>query len=221
MHPAAEPRVLAIGVYTGSGPETTLVEAPVWQQVEGRLLPAGRLERTLDLHTGVLRHLLTSDVGGGEAALFSSLARPGTVAVRLVGSDALVLAEVRGPAAQSVAGAQGGVASATMTRRRDDGLARVERIGAYVTDAERVPRADDAAAALVKIESCVQHLRGPPFATEVGPRTYRGSRRPPPLHPHGRRHNAGKSAEGDVRESSQPPPNPSLLRTPDATASGR
>src|SRR5262249_7984414 len=37
---------------------------------------------------------------------------------------------------------------------------------------------------LVDIESCVQHLPGPPFLTEVGPRTYRGSWRPPPLHPH-------------------------------------
>src|SRR5262249_62077234 len=37
---------------------------------------------------------------------------------------------------------------------------------------------------LVDIESCVQHLPGPPLVTEVGPRSYRGSRMPPPLHPH-------------------------------------
>src|SRR4051794_23751574 len=37
---------------------------------------------------------------------------------------------------------------------------------------------------LVDVESCVQHLLGPPFVTEVGPRNYRGSWRPPPLHPH-------------------------------------
>src|SRR6266545_5397989 len=37
---------------------------------------------------------------------------------------------------------------------------------------------------LVDIDACVQHLPGPPFVTEVGPRTYRGSWRPPPLHPH-------------------------------------
>jgi trehalose/maltose hydrolase-like predicted phosphorylase len=151
-HPAAEPRVLAAGVYTGSGPETTLLEAPVWQQVEGRSLPSGRLERTLDLHTGVLRHVLTSDVGGAEAALFSSRARPGTVAFRLVGPDALAPAQAEGPTAQSVAGAQGGIASATVTRRRDDGLARVERLGAYITDGGRVPRADEAAAALEAVD---------------------------------------------------------------------
>jgi hypothetical protein len=73
-HPTAEPRVLAAGVYTGSGPETTLLEAPVWQQVVGRALPPGQLERTLDLHTGVLRHVLVNSVGSAEAALFSSLA---------------------------------------------------------------------------------------------------------------------------------------------------
>src|SRR5436190_16297354 len=44
-HPAAEPRVLAAGVYIGTGPEATLVEAPVWQQVDGHALPSGRLER--------------------------------------------------------------------------------------------------------------------------------------------------------------------------------
>lgn len=37
---------------------------------------------------------------------------------------------------------------------------------------------------LVDIDACVQHLPGPPFVTEVGPRTYRGSWRPPPLHPY-------------------------------------
>ncbi len=147
-HPAAEPRVLAAGVYTGSGAETTLVEAPIWQQVEGRVLPPGRLERTLDLHTGVLRQVLVNDVGSAEAALFSSLAHPGTVALRLAGPDALAPAETARPSALSVEGTRGGVAAARATRRRANGLARVERLGAYVTDAERVPRPEEALAAL-------------------------------------------------------------------------
>jgi trehalose/maltose hydrolase-like predicted phosphorylase len=151
-HPAAQPRVLAAGVYTGSGPETMLVEAPVWQQVEGRVLPPGRLERTLDLHTGVLRQVLTNGVGGAEAALFSSRARPGSVALRVAGPDALVPAQAGGPTALSVEGTQGGVAAAMMTRHRDGGLASVERLGAYVTDGERVPRAEEAAAALEAAE---------------------------------------------------------------------
>jgi len=147
-HPAAEPRVLAAGVYTGSGPETTLVDAPVWQQVGGRMLPPGRLERTLDLRTGVLRHVLEDDAGSAEAALFSSLAHPGTVALRLAGPDALLPGEAARPTALSVVGAQGGVAVAYATSRRDDGLAGVQRLGAYVTDAERVPRTEEAVAAL-------------------------------------------------------------------------
>jgi trehalose/maltose hydrolase-like predicted phosphorylase len=148
-HPATEPRVLAAGVYTGTGPETTLVEAPVWQQVEGRVLPPGRLERILDLHTGVLRQVLLNADGSAEAALFSSLARPGTVAFRLAGPDALLPAEAAPTTARTVKGTNGGVAAADLTRRRnDDDGARVERLGAYVTDSERVPQPEEAAAAL-------------------------------------------------------------------------
>jgi trehalose/maltose hydrolase-like predicted phosphorylase len=146
-HPAAEPRLLAAGVYTGSGPESTLVEAPIWQQVEGRELPPGQLERTLDLHTGVLRHLLVSDDGSPEAALFSALAHPGTVALRLAGPDAVLPAEAP-PTALSVEGTHGGVAAASATRRWNNGLPRIERLGAYVTDAERVPSREEAIAAL-------------------------------------------------------------------------
>src|SRR5262249_53761777 len=109
--PAAVPRVLAAGVYIGSGPETTLVAAPVWQQLdEGHPLPSGRLERALDLHTGVLRHLLASSQGNTEAAFFSSLARPGTVAFRLAGPDAFLPAADEQRAARSIEGTPGGVA---------------------------------------------------------------------------------------------------------------
>jgi trehalose/maltose hydrolase-like predicted phosphorylase len=146
-HPAAEPRVLAAGVYTGSGPETTLLDAPVWHQIGGRMLPPGRLARTLDLRTGVLRHVLAADAGNAEAALFSSLVHPGTVALRLAGPDALLPAEAALPTALSMEGAQGGVALVYATSRRDDRLAGLERLGAYVTDGERVPRTEEAVAA--------------------------------------------------------------------------
>jgi trehalose/maltose hydrolase-like predicted phosphorylase len=151
-HPAAQPRVLAGGVYTGSGPETTLVEAPVWHQFEGRVLPRGRLERTLDLHTGVLRQVLASGVGGAEAVLFSSLARPGTVALRLTAPEALAPAEATRPTPVSVEGSSGGVAVAGVTRRRDDGVVGVERVAAYVTDGTRIPRPEEAVAALAAAE---------------------------------------------------------------------
>ena len=121
--------MLAAGVYTGSGPETTLAEAPAWQQLDDLALPTGRFERTLDLHTGVLRHLLASNVGRAEAALFSSFAQPGTVALRLAGPEALVPAEAMLPTAGSVEGTPGGIAVAAATRRLS-GAARVERLGA-------------------------------------------------------------------------------------------
>jgi trehalose/maltose hydrolase-like predicted phosphorylase len=150
-HAAAEPRVLAAGVYTASGPESTLVDAPAWQQVGGRM-PPGRLERAVDLRTGVLRHVLADDTGTTEAALFSSLAQPGTVALRLAGPDALLPAAAARPTALSMEGAQGGVAVAYATSRRDDGFAGVERLGAYVTDAERVPRTEQAVTALTSAD---------------------------------------------------------------------
>jgi hypothetical protein len=146
--PAAEPRVLAAGVYVGSGAETTLVEAPVWQQVDGPPLPPGRLMRALDLHSGVLRHMLANDHGNAEAALFSSLAHPGTVAFRLAGPDSLLPAEEEPITARSVEGVPGGVATARATRRMGDDPARAERLGVYLTDTERVPQPDEAAAAL-------------------------------------------------------------------------
>jgi trehalose/maltose hydrolase-like predicted phosphorylase len=152
-HTAGGPSVLAAGVYIGSGPETTLVEAPVWQQVEGRMLPPGQLERTLDLRTGVLRQALVSSAGSAQAALFSSLARPGTVALRLAGPGALVPAAAPQPTVRSAEGTPGGVAAATATRRGGGDLARVERLGAYVTDAERIPRPEEASAALTAAEA--------------------------------------------------------------------
>jgi hypothetical protein len=146
-HPAAEPRVLAAGVYTGTGPETTLLEAPVWQQLDHVALPLGVFERTLDLHTGVLRHVLATKAGSAEAALFSSLASPGTVALRATASAALLPAQEVRPAARSTEGTYGGVAAARATRRRT-GLGNIERLGAYVTDTGHVPAAEDASAAL-------------------------------------------------------------------------
>ena len=74
------------------------------------MLPQGRLERTLDLHTGVLRQVLVNSDGRAEAALFSSLAHPGTVALRLEGPDRLVPAEAARPTMLVVEGMKGGVA---------------------------------------------------------------------------------------------------------------
>ena len=146
-HPAAQPLVLAAGVYTGNGPETTLLEVPTWQQLDHVALPVAVFERVLDLHTGVLRHVLESRFSKAEAALFSSFGTPGTVALRAAGSEGLLPAEEVSPPALSVEGTFGGVAIARRTRRRKR-LANVERLGAYVSDPARVPRPEEASAAL-------------------------------------------------------------------------
>jgi trehalose/maltose hydrolase-like predicted phosphorylase len=146
-HAAAQPRSLAAGVYTGNGPETTLLEAPVWQQLDHVALPSGRFERALDLHTGVLRHVLASNVGSAEAALFSSFASPGTVALRAAGSDSLLPAEAVPSTARAVEGTRGGVSVAQATRRRN-GPDNVERLGAYVIGSDRFPSAEEASTAL-------------------------------------------------------------------------
>jgi trehalose/maltose hydrolase-like predicted phosphorylase len=117
--PAAEPAVLLAGVYTGAGSSTQLALAPEWTQ----LLPAPDehppSRRQLDLATGLLR-----EEGLGTALRFSSLARPGTVALRADAGGA--------PATfRRLRRARSPVASAVRDRSRG-GL--FERIGAYDRD---------------------------------------------------------------------------------------
>ncbi|HET8651777.1 MAG TPA: glycosyl hydrolase family 65 protein [Gaiellaceae bacterium] len=124
------PGVLFAGVYDGEGPAAELARSPGWARVQSspRLRPR---RRTLDLHTGLLREegMLTS-------LRFSSLHRPGTVALRATGkADALPRSRRR------VVGRQ--VAAALVDLRRG----RVfERIGGYDPDREA------AAAALADAE---------------------------------------------------------------------
>jgi trehalose/maltose hydrolase-like predicted phosphorylase len=119
-HPAASPGVLTAGSYRGEGPETELVPWPDWTKLEGVLPDEPPLRRRLDLHTGLLRH-----DGPLTALLFSSLARPGTVALRaqaspthLPDSGRRTLREVSG--------------IAVLDDARTDG--RLDRIGAYGLD---------------------------------------------------------------------------------------
>ena len=116
--PSAAPAVLLSGVYTGEGPATQLAHAPDW----ARLLPAGADEtpvsRRLDLATGLLR-----EEGPVVALRFSSLARPGTVALR---------AQTDGAALVSPRAAPGGPVAAAFRGRRYGRI--FERIGAYDRD---------------------------------------------------------------------------------------
>jgi trehalose/maltose hydrolase-like predicted phosphorylase len=81
-HAAATPGVLAAGVYDGEGPETALAPLPEWARLPGQLPVDPLIRRRLDLRTGVLREELALEEGRLTALRLSSLARPGTVALR-------------------------------------------------------------------------------------------------------------------------------------------
>lgn len=155
-HPAASPRVLAAGVYDGEREETSLLPAPVWHVVDAPLPARGRLERQLDLRTGLLRQTVEEGDGGAAALLFSSLARPGVVALRVSGTG------VGGPPLRAAAGTRassaeedgitvvaaaaddGGVAAAASDAATAAGL---ERLGAYAATPHGPPPRDAALAA--------------------------------------------------------------------------
>jgi trehalose/maltose hydrolase-like predicted phosphorylase len=76
-HPSAAPAVLLSGVYTGEGADTTLAPCPDWTRLGLDRTTRPRISRRLDLATGLLR-----EEGPVTSLRFSSLARPGTVALR-------------------------------------------------------------------------------------------------------------------------------------------
>jgi trehalose/maltose hydrolase-like predicted phosphorylase len=118
-HPVADPGVVAAGVYAGEGPETQLAPCPDWATLSGALPAEPQLGRQLELRTGLLRQ------DGPLAALqLSSLARPGTVAMR-----AQAPAGLRGEGRRTLAGP--GIVAALSDTERDG---RLERIGAYRAD---------------------------------------------------------------------------------------
>ena len=80
-HPAAAPSVLAAGLY-GSA-ETRLQPGPRWNVLPFDLDTRPRLERILDLRTGILHQRLDTDAGTLRSVSLSALSRPGTVALRI------------------------------------------------------------------------------------------------------------------------------------------
>jgi trehalose/maltose hydrolase-like predicted phosphorylase len=116
---ATTPGVFLAGAYAGTGPESELAPLPPWS----RLADGGAgypRRRTVDLHTGVLYE----DEGPLTSLRFSSLARPGVVAMRVHGDLALLPPDaattVRGP-----------VTLALRDRRHGNAF---ERFGAYDPD---------------------------------------------------------------------------------------
>jgi trehalose/maltose hydrolase-like predicted phosphorylase len=162
-HPAARPRVLAAGLYTGSGAETDLVPCPVWTRLDGALPPNAVIRRRLDLRTGVLRQELLGDSPELDVLLFSSLARPGVVALRAQGDPALLRsAEPLAPAKDHTEAGEvggyvwiceradsGGVAAAAIDHLRPTLL---ERVAAYCAKSEHVPDAGEALQRLTEAE---------------------------------------------------------------------
>ena len=147
------PGVLATGVWTGQGPETTLLPAPVWNRLSGELGPGSGVRRTLDLRSGVLRQEVHTGAGGLAAVAFSSLGQPGTVVLRAGGSPELLQAD--GPLAappglepvergerhgarwMRVVGTPGGVVAAARDSR--PAADTLERFGVYHPDPDRQP----------------------------------------------------------------------------------
>ena len=82
-HPSEDGAVLMSGVYTRTGAEAHLLAGPRWNTISLNDSPQRSVRRTLDLHAGVLQQQLRSETGEIEALLLSSLARPGTAALRV------------------------------------------------------------------------------------------------------------------------------------------
>jgi trehalose/maltose hydrolase-like predicted phosphorylase len=177
--PATSPRVLLAGVYTGDGPGSELLAAPLWDR-SGRSSPdQGRLERVLDLHTGTLFERSTDADGGAlRASLrFSSLPRPGVVALRSAGAaqrlpigpplvpvadaPAMTSGSTTDGVAWVVAGSEsGGCAAASREWRSDHGaaappeaVARVERLAGYAGDGVSLPETAPAIERLAEAET--------------------------------------------------------------------
>jgi trehalose/maltose hydrolase-like predicted phosphorylase len=170
-HPAARPRVLAAGLYVGSGPDTELAPCPVWTRLDGELPRPLWFERRLDLRTGTLRQQLGRD-DDVDALLFSSLARPGTAVLRARGRVELLeserpLAAIPNPSDEGrTDGAEwlrettgsGGVVAAACDEL--DG-AVLDRVATYVVDPESAP---DPERAVVRLGSA----RGAGFDVLLG-----------------------------------------------------
>lgn len=128
---ATTPLVMYAGCYAGTGSATELAALPVWARLPGGAALHPR-RRSLDLSTGVL-----AEEGPLTALRFASLARPGTVALRVRGDPALLpdggTTMVRGPV------------TAVFHDRRDGGV--FERIGAYDPEPDVAATAGKSAAA--------------------------------------------------------------------------
>jgi trehalose/maltose hydrolase-like predicted phosphorylase len=82
------PPVVAAGLYAGDGPTEALAPCAQWNVLDAG--PLSGCRRTLDLRTGTLRHELRRGEAEADVLLWSSLARPGTAALRARGDGSLL-----------------------------------------------------------------------------------------------------------------------------------
>lgn len=106
---ASDPQVVCAGIFTGSGPETRLLPAPLWNVLDPDPQPRGSARRSLDLHSGVLRQEIGDGLPKLDVLLFSSFARPGTAVLR-ARARGRRLRESPGPVAPPGAEPEAGVA---------------------------------------------------------------------------------------------------------------
>lgn len=86
-HPSATPGVVVAGVYRGEGPGADLIDAPRWERLPVRT-DHEEVWRALDLRTGVLAESVDNETTM-RSVRFSSIARPGTAALRVTSTPAL------------------------------------------------------------------------------------------------------------------------------------
>jgi trehalose/maltose hydrolase-like predicted phosphorylase len=140
-HEAARHDVLASGVYDGVGSDTDLLAGPEWARLGWPLGDDDDLRRVLDLHTGTLAEYVHGPPSL-DSVRFSSLARPGVVALRAdvdppetsralcAPDDREVESGANGHNWMITRGTGGSIAAAAVQERAGT---RLERIAAYAT----------------------------------------------------------------------------------------
>jgi trehalose/maltose hydrolase-like predicted phosphorylase len=155
-HPASSPSVLAAGLYANTHAQTRLQPCPRWNALPFRLERQPRLQRLLDLRTGLLHQGLDAKAGRLRSVSLSSLVRPGTVALRVEAPTPMVSGRAplqppgRGKVDRGTDGdaswmrvraGPGGVAAAAVdtVRPAGRGVRRLDRLAAYAVDPLRHP----------------------------------------------------------------------------------